>query len=95
MSEYCSEFLVHGVDVEGKRMGVDAELLKLLGEFAERNRECVVTYAGGVRDLSDLEIVNEYGKGRVDVTIGSALDMFGGSLSYAEVLRWHREHVSH
>lgn len=43
----CAEFLVHGVDVEGKQLGVDEALVRLLGAASPRP----VTYAGGVRTL--------------------------------------------
>lgn len=78
----CSEFLVHGVDVEGLRSGVEEDLIALLGEHSP----IPVTYAGGVRDAADIDRVKRLGRGRVDVTIGSALDIFGGSLSFKSVL---------
>lgn len=86
LSEYCSEFLVHGVDVEGRMNGIEDSLVVLLGEKAD----LPVTYAGGARSLDDLDHVDRLGRGRVDLTIGSALDLFGGSVPYAEVVRWHR-----
>ena len=148
-AESCSEFLVHGVDVEGKQLGIDEELVELLGKAAP----LPVTYAGGVRSLvrlnsilwqgalvshasgpdcplcvtylraasslpagtkattfpvpvddshtvpicqlcckqDDLERVKVAGNGRVDITVGSALDIFGGKLPFAEVLTWHRQ----
>lgn len=84
LAGYCAEFLIHGVDVEGKRQGIEEELVRILGD------DCPipVTYAGGVRNLKDLEAVWRLGRGRVDVTVGSALDIFGGALSYREVGRW-------
>lgn len=86
LSEHCAEFLVHGVDVEGKRCGIEEDLVRLLG----RSCGIPVCYAGGVRGLADLELVRELGGGRVDCTIGSALDIFGGDVSYEEVLAWSR-----
>ena len=86
LSKRCAEFLVHGVDVEGKRLGVDANLVALLGAHAT----VPVTYAGGARSTADLELVKKIGNDRVDLTIGSALDIFGADLPYADVLRWHR-----
>ena len=86
LSGYCDEFLVHGVDVEGKRCGIEEELVALLG----RCSPIPATYAGGVRDLGDMELVNRLGGGRVDCTIGSALDIFGGGLAYADVVAWHK-----
>lgn len=87
LSGKCDEFLVHGVDVEGKKMGLDLELVELLGKYCE----IPVTYAGGARSIEDLELVKTHGNGRVDVTIGSALDCFGGSLKYSDVIDWHNK----
>ena len=89
LSEYCSEFLVHGVDVEGKRAGIEEELVELLGQFGELNH-VPITYAGGIRSLEDLELVRLRGKNCVDCTVGSALDCFGGDLSYEAVVALHR-----
>jgi phosphoribosylformimino-5-aminoimidazole carboxamide ribotide isomerase len=86
LSEYCDEFLVHGVDVEGKRTGIEARLVEMLGAWSP----IPVTYAGGARTLADLDRVKELGKGRVDLTIGSALDIFGGDVRYRDVVAWHR-----
>ena len=83
----CAELLVHAVDVEGKRAGVDEDLVALLGGA---DAGVPVTYAGGVRDLADVERVRALGRGRVDVSIGSALDIFGGSLPYADCVAWAR-----
>mgnify|MGYP003683560305 CR=1 FL=1 len=85
----CDEFLVHGVDVEGKGCGIEDELVRQLGEWSP----LPVTYAGGCRDLEDIERVRELGGGRVDVTIGSALDIFGGALPYADVVQWDKREV--
>ena len=87
LAEYCDEFLVHGVDVEGKQCGILEDLVELLGSHSP----IPVTYAGGVRSLDDMNLVEQLGKGRVDCTIGSALDIFGGSLQYDEVVKWHNE----
>lgn len=81
-SEWCAEFLVHAADVEGKREGVQRQVVSLLGEWGK----LPVTYAGGVGSYEDLETIKELGKGRVDVTVGSALDLFGGSLSWKRIL---------
>lgn len=80
---------MHGVDVEGKRAGIETDLVTLLGAFSAASG-VTVTYAGGVRSLEDLELVREAGQDRVDCTVGSALDIFGGDLSYDAVLAWHR-----
>jgi len=81
----CDEFLVHGVDVEGMKLGIDLDLVELLGEFCP----IPVTYAGGARSLEDLELVKFAGRGMVDITVGSALDCFGGALKYDDVVAWH------
>ena len=78
--------MVHGVDVEGQRLGIERPLVELLGAASP----APVTYAGGARSIEDLELVREVGRGRVDLTIGSALDIFGGELPYADVVAWQR-----
>lgn len=85
LSQYCAEFLVHGVDVEGLQCGILPDLVTLLGQYSP----IPVTYAGGVRSIEDLELVKNLGNDKVDCTVGSALDIFGGSLSYAKVVEWH------
>jgi len=86
-ARYSCEFLIHAVDVEGKCNGIDAELTKFLGDWAP----IPTTYAGGVRSLADLEQIYELGKGRLDATIGSALDIFGGSgITYEDAVAFHR-----
>lgn len=87
LAEYCDEFLVHGVDVEGKQCGILEDLVELLGRLSP----IPVTYAGGVRSLDDLNLVDRLGLGRVDCTVGSALDIFGGPLKYTDVVQWHYE----
>ena len=87
LSQYCDEFLVHGVENEGKRCGILEDLVVLLGDHSP----IAVTYAGGVKDVSDLDRVKELGKGKVDLTIGSALDCFGGSIPYDDVIEWHKK----
>ena len=82
-SKFADEFLIHAVDVEGKSSGVDAEILDILSRFDE----CPVTYAGGVGSYEDLRLIKDIGNDKIDVTIGSALDLFGGSLDFDEVLR--------
>lgn len=86
LSVYCDEFLVHGVDVEGRRVGIEAELVRLLGNHSP----LPVTYAGGANTLDDLERVKALGAGRVDLTIASALDIFGGNVPYRDVVAWQR-----
>lgn len=87
LAAYCAEFLVHGVDVEGKRLGIETTLVENLGAWSP----LPVTYAGGVSMLTDLERVKRLGKGRVDLTIGSALDIFGGAVPYRDVVAWQRQ----
>ncbi len=88
LSGYCAEFLIHAVDVEGKCMGVDRDLIKLIGECFP---VIPVTYAGGVSSLNDLAIIKETGLGALDVTVGSSLDIFGGTgLGYREVIDFCR-----
>ncbi len=86
MANYCDEFLVHGVDVEGKRQGIQADLVKILSQ----DSPLPVTYAGGAKSLSDLDRVKNLGQGRVNLTIGSALDIFGGNIPYKDVVKWHQ-----
>jgi phosphoribosylformimino-5-aminoimidazole carboxamide ribotide isomerase len=66
LSKYCDEFLVHGVDVEGKRCGIEEDLVRILGKFSP----IPVTYAGGVRSIEDMELVNRLGMGKVKCLIG-------------------------
>lgn len=82
LSNYCDEFLVHGVDVEGKKQGIEEELVTKLGEWCT----IPVTYAGGVSSLDDISKVGRLGKGKVDITVGSALDVFGGNLNFDKML---------
>jgi phosphoribosylformimino-5-aminoimidazole carboxamide ribotide isomerase len=86
LADSCAEFLVHGVDVEGRRLGIDTTLVELLGAWSP----LPVTYAGGASTLSDLDRVKAHGRGRVDLSIGSALDLFGGKLPYATVVAWQQ-----
>lgn len=82
LAEYCDEFLIHAVDVEGKADGIEKELVSRLGGWKKRP----VTYAGGVHSMEDLHLIKELGEGHINVTVGSALDIFGGKLSWREVL---------
>jgi phosphoribosylformimino-5-aminoimidazole carboxamide ribotide isomerase len=80
---YCSEFLIHAADVEGKAAGVERPLVEMLA----RTEDVPMTYAGGVGSYSDLEWLKKAGKDRINVTIGSALDLFGGNLEFEQILR--------
>lgn len=82
LSRYCDEFLIHAVDVEGKSGGIETDIAALLGNW----EGIPVTYAGGVGSMDDLRLLKKLGKNKVDVTIGSALDLFGGPLRFADVL---------
>lgn len=82
LGEHCDEFLVHAVDVEGKAKGIESELVKILASYGDRP----MTYAGGVGNFEDLEELRICGKGLLDVTIGSALDIFGGTMEFSKVL---------
>ena len=84
LASYCDEFLVHAVDVEGKANGIEKTLAARLGEWGK----LPVTYAGGVHNFEDLSILKQLGRDRVHVTIGSALDLFGGNMKFEEVLRF-------
>lgn len=84
LSVFCDEFLIHGVDAEGKSSGIETELVSLLGNVST----IPVTYAGGVSSFKDLDIIKKIGNNKVDVTIGSALDLFGGTLPYHEVISY-------
>jgi len=84
---HCAEFLIHAVDVEGLCRGIDGELVEKLGEWTS----IPLTYAGGAKSLADLEAVTRLGRGKVDLTIGSALDIFGGhGVKYASCVEFNR-----
>lgn len=88
LSQHCAEFLIHAADVEGLQGGIDEELVSLLGEHCD----IPVTYAGGARSLDDLKRVHELSNGKVDLTIGSALDIFGGSgVTLDECIEWNNQ----
>lgn len=86
LAAHCDEFLVHAADVEGKCSGIAEELVVKLADYSQ----IPTTYAGGVRSMDDLDLINRIGGGRLDVTIGSALDIFGGkSIRYVDVVNLH------
>lgn len=87
LSGYCDEYLIHAVDVEGKANGIEKNLVKLLSD----SQSCPITYAGGVGSFDDLYTLKELGHNKIDVTIGSALDLFGGSLEFNKILEICRE----
>ena len=83
LAEYCSEFLIHATDVEGKQQGINSELVRLLGECTP----IPTTYAGGVRSQRDIDQIGKLGLGKIDFTVGSALDIFGGkTLRYNDLV---------
>jgi phosphoribosylformimino-5-aminoimidazole carboxamide ribotide isomerase len=86
-SAYCAEFLIHAVDVEGLCRGINRELVEMLGRWTP----IPTTYAGGANSISDLEAVTKLGQSKIDLTIGSALDIFGGSgVKYEDCLKFNR-----
>ena len=86
LSQYCDEFLIHAVDVEGKAEGVEKELLSMLSKW----QGIPITYAGGVHSYEDILEIKSLAKDRIHVTVGSALDLFGGNLSWKEIV-----HICH
>jgi phosphoribosylformimino-5-aminoimidazole carboxamide ribotide isomerase len=86
LAPFCDEFLIHAADVEGLCGGIDAELVEQLGSWGK----LPVTYAGGAATTADLHLVEQSGQGKVDVTVGSALDLFGGKgLCYKDLVTWN------
>ena len=87
LAPHCAEFLIHAADVEGLCGGIDADLVSLLGAWGK----IPVTYAGGAATMDDVLLVDRAGQGNVDVTVGSALDLFGGKgLCYKDLVAWNR-----
>ena len=88
LEPYCSEFLIHAADNEGLQGGIDEELVRRLSDWCT----IPVTYAGGGRNIGDLEMVKTLSRGKVDLTIGSALDCFGGDgVTLEECVRWNKQ----
>jgi len=87
LSTYCAEFLVHAANVEGLKSGVDETLIRLLADASP----IPAVYAGGVRDIRDMDTIERISGGRVDATVGSSLDIFGGPLPFADIAAWHRK----
>lgn len=89
VSTYCCEILVHAADVEGLCNGIDLALVEKLGEWCPRN--CSIVYAGGAKLVRDLDTVKQLSNGKVDLTYGSALDLFGGTLvAFQDLVDWNR-----
>lgn len=88
LSQFCDEYLIHAVDVEGLCQGIDLELVEKLAEWSP----IPTTYAGGAKSMNDLRSVHEKGNGRIHLTIGSALDIFGGDgVRYEDAVAFNRE----
>jgi len=86
LAQYCDEYLVHAADVEGLCQGVDETLCKYMGDWGK----IPMTYAGGVASMDDLEVVSQASQGKIDITVGSALDIFGGSgVSLEQLVAWN------
>ena len=87
LSRYCDEFLIHAADVEGKQQGMDDELIT----FLAKHSPIPCTYAGGARTLADLERCKQISNGKIDLTIGSALDLFGGTgVKYDDCVKFNK-----
>ncbi len=84
LKDYCDEFLIHAVDVEGKAKGIDSDVATLLGQLDGMK----VTYAGGIGSFDDLDKLKELGQDKVDFTVGSALSLFGGSMDFEKVCKY-------
>ncbi|MBQ8107427.1 MAG: phosphoribosylformimino-5-aminoimidazole carboxamide ribotide isomerase [Ruminococcus sp.] len=89
LSRHCDELLVHAVDVEGKARGIEENVAQLLGSVTD----LPATYAGGISSFEDLEKLEELGQGRVDFTIGSALDLFGGNMPFEKVCAFGQSEI--
>lgn len=85
-SSYCDEFLIHAVDVEGKARGIEKGLAEMLGGWGK----ITLTYAGGIGSYADLDVLNELGRGKINFTVGSALDIFGGTLDFEKIAAYGR-----
>jgi len=94
LSVACDEFLIHAVDVEGRQAGIDENVVAVLADYAlceeKKGDARVVTYAGGIADYEDITELNILGRGHVNATIGSALDLFGGKMEFNKVIEYFR-----
>lgn len=87
LADRCDEFLIHAADVEGLCQGIDTDLVRLIGDWGK----IPVTYAGGVAGMADVELIDQLSHGTIDVTVGSSLDLFGGTgVGYDELVSWNR-----
>lgn len=87
LASFCDEFLIHGVDVEGTKNGVEEELIEMLGSW----NQIPITYAGGIRSFEDIDKIRRAGNGRIHITIGSALDLYGGSLPFEQTVAYTQQ----
>lgn len=89
LAKYCSEFLIHAADVEGLCRGIDEDLVRKLGEWTT----IPTVYAGGAKSIDDLALVEKLSNGKVDLTYGSALDIFGGNkVKFDDCIAWNEKH---
>lgn len=94
VSEYCDEFLIHAADVEGLCNGIDERLVEKLGQWCPEGFEGKIVYAGGAKLVNDLNTVAKLSNNKVDLTFGSALDIFGGKLvKFDDLVNWNNEHA--
>lgn len=94
LSEHCEEILVHAADVEGLCQGIDEKLVSKLGEWCHGLEDkMTVVYAGGARSVADLDLVKSLSKGKVDLTYGSAVDIFGGNIKFDDLVAWNLSHA--
>ena len=88
LEEFCAEFLIHAADNEGLQCGIDEELVEKLGQWCKKP----VTYAGGAKSIEDFVKVKKLSGGCVDLTIGSALDIFGGeAVRFSDCVAWNNQ----
>lgn len=94
VGEYCNEFLIHAADVEGLCKGIDEELIKKLTEWCPEGFEGKIVYAGGAKLVDDLDTVNQLSDGKIDLTYGSSLDIFGGDLvKFEDLVDWNYKNL--
>lgn len=87
LSKYCSEFLIHAVDVEGKAKGIEEDLADKMGQCMDMP----ATYAGGISSFDDLDMLRKLGREKIDFTIGSALDIFGGNMKFEDIVSYGKK----
>lgn len=87
LASFCDEFLIHGVDVEGTKNGVEEELIEMLGSW----NQIPITYAGGIRSFEDIDKIRRAGNGKIHITVGSALDLYGGNLPFEQTVAYTQQ----